>query len=179
MRTPIAERADVIDAIADGLEARLEDLTTLGIVEVGVPVPVSAMTQQMTIDCSGPWRKRPGTSPSSRSGRAPTAVSPASREPNGVVAVIIPWNGPIGTIASSVIPALAAGNLVVLRPPPEAPLSPSVFADVIGDPCCSGTDSRGGQRPGGRPGRYPRPWSPTPTSTTSPSLAAPPPAGAS
>ncbi|HQV17440.1 MAG TPA: aldehyde dehydrogenase, partial [Gordonia sp. (in: high G+C Gram-positive bacteria)] len=139
VRTPIAERADVIDAIADGLEARLEDLTTLGIVEVGVPVPVSAMTQQMTI---GLFRAvaeeaRNVTLIEERP-RTDGGVSRIVKEPNGVVAVIIPWNGPIGTIAFKVIPALAAGNSVVLKTSPEAPLSPSVFADVIGDLVAAG-----------------------------------------
>ena len=139
VRTPIAERADVIDAIADGLEARLEELTTLGIVEVGVPVPVSAMTQQMTI---GLFRAvaeeaRNVTLIEERP-RTDGGVSRIVKEPNGVVAVIIPWNGPIGTIAFKVIPALAAGNSVVLKTSPEAPLSPSVFADVIGDLVAAG-----------------------------------------
>jgi betaine-aldehyde dehydrogenase len=139
VRTPIAERADVIDAIADGLEARLEDLTTLGIVEVGVPVPVSAMTQQMTI---GLFRAvaeeaRNVTLIEERP-RTDGGVSRIVKEPTGVVAVIIPWNGPIGTIAFKVIPALAAGNSVVLKTSPEAPLSPSVFADVIGDLVAAG-----------------------------------------
>ncbi len=139
VRTPIAERADIIDAIADGLEARLEDLTTLGIVEVGVPVPVSAMTQQMTI---GLFRAvaeeaRNVTLIEERP-RTDGGVSRIVKEPNGVVAVIIPWNGPIGTIAFKVIPALAAGNSVVLKTSPEAPLSPSVFADVIGDLVAAG-----------------------------------------
>ena len=84
--------------------------------------------------------------------RTDGGVSRIVKEPNGVVAVIIPWNGPIGTIAFKMIPALAAGNSVVLKTSPEAPLSPSVFADVIGDLVAADGFRRGGQRPGGRPG---------------------------
>ncbi|WP_439031483.1 aldehyde dehydrogenase [Gordonia terrae] len=133
-RKPIAERAAIIDTIADRLEARTAELTTLGIVEVGVPVPVSAMTQQMTV---GLFRAvadeaRKVTLREERT-RADGGISRILREPSGVVAAIIPWNGPIGTIAFKVIPALAAGCSVVLKTSPEAPLSPSVFADVVGE----------------------------------------------
>ncbi len=132
--TPITERADVIDEIATRLEARTEELTTLGIVEVGVTLPVSAMTQQMTI---GLFRAvaaeaRKVALVEERT-RADGGVSRILKEPTGVVGVIIPWNGPIGTIAFKVIPALAAGCSVVLKTSPEACLSPSVFADVIGE----------------------------------------------
>ena len=133
-RTPITERADIIDAIADAMDARLEQLTTLGIVEVGVPVPVSMMTQQMVISLfrAVAEEARNVVLVDERT-RADGGVSRVVKEPNGVVAVIIPWNGPIGTIAFKVIPALAAGNSVVLKTSPEAPLSPSVFADVIAE----------------------------------------------
>ncbi|GAC68517.1 aldehyde dehydrogenase [Gordonia soli] len=133
-RTPIADRADVIDAIADRLEARAEELTTIGVVEVGVPLPVSAMTQQMTV---GLFRAVAAEARAARlvdeRSRADGGVSRVLKEPSGVVGVIIPWNGPIGTIAFKVIPALAAGCSVVLKTSPEAPLSPSVFADVVAE----------------------------------------------
>lgn len=132
--TPIAERADVIDEIANRLEARLPELIEIGIAEVGIPVPVSAMTQEMTLGLfhAVANEARNVTLVDERT-RADGGVSRVLKEPNGVVGVIIPWNGPIGTIAFKVIPALAAGCSVVLKTSPEAPLSPSVFADVIAE----------------------------------------------
>ena len=53
-----------------------------------------------------------------------------SREPIGVVAIIVPWNGPTAVIAF-VAAALAAGNSVVLKPAPQTPLS----AHVLGRLC--------------------------------------------
>jgi len=46
------------------------------------------------------------------------------REPLGVTAAIIPWNGPFAISCYKVAPALATGNTVVLKPPSLAPLSP-------------------------------------------------------
>ncbi|MBD0863371.1 aldehyde dehydrogenase [Gordonia sp. zg691] len=129
-----AERADVIDTIADRLEARVPELTTLGIAEVGVTTPVSAMTQQMVL---GLFRavaaEARAVNVVEERPRADGGVSRIVKEPTGVVAAIIPWNGPIGSIAFKVIPALAAGCSVVLKTSPEAPLSPSVFADVVAE----------------------------------------------
>lgn len=130
----MSQRADVLDAIADGLDRRLADLTTIGVIEVGIPISVSGMTQQMV---AGLFR---ATATIAREfevqevrTRADGGISRILKEPTGVVAAIIPWNGPIGTIAFKLAPALAAGCSVVLKTAPEAPLSPSVFADVIAD----------------------------------------------
>lgn len=51
-------------------------------------------------------------------------------EPLGVVAVVIPWNGPMTSIGQKVAPALAAGNCVVLKPPELAPFTSLRFAEL-------------------------------------------------
>jgi acyl-CoA reductase-like NAD-dependent aldehyde dehydrogenase len=45
------------------------------------------------------------------------------REPVGVVACITPFNFPLNLVAHKIAPALGAGNAVVLKPTPEAPLT--------------------------------------------------------
>lgn len=131
---PIRQRADVIDEIARRLEARMPELITLGVLEVGVPIPVSAMTQQMTIGLFGKVAERAReVEQIEERPRDDGGLSRIVREPSGVVAAIIPWNGPIGSIAFKVIPALVAGCSVVLKTSPEAPLSPLVFADVVAE----------------------------------------------
>ena len=54
-----------------------------------------------------------------------------SREPIGVCALITPWNWPMNQITLKVIPALAAGCTMVLKPSEIAPLSGMVFAEMI------------------------------------------------
>ena len=44
-------------------------------------------------------------------------------EPYGVIAVIVPWNGPFVSFGQTLAPALAAGNTVVIKPPELAPYS--------------------------------------------------------
>ncbi len=54
-------------------------------------------------------------------------------EPKGVCALITPWNWPINQVNLKVIPALAAGCTVVLKPSEIAPLSSMLLAEMIHD----------------------------------------------
>jgi aldehyde dehydrogenase (NAD+) len=54
-----------------------------------------------------------------------------TREPIGPVAAIVPWNAPVTLAAWKTAPALAAGCTVVLKPPPEAPLSNYLFTEAM------------------------------------------------
>jgi aldehyde dehydrogenase (NAD+) len=52
------------------------------------------------------------------------------REPVGVVASIVPWNGPAGLMAYKCAPALLAGCTIILKSSPEAPCSAYLFAEI-------------------------------------------------
>ncbi len=53
-----------------------------------------------------------------------------SREPVGVVAAILPWNGPAGLMAYKCAPALLAGCTLIVKSPPEAPCSAYILAEI-------------------------------------------------
>ena len=53
----------------------------------------------------------------------PGKISLMTREPSGVVSVIVPWNAPVTLLVRSVAPALAAGCSVVIKPAPQTPLT--------------------------------------------------------
>jgi acyl-CoA reductase-like NAD-dependent aldehyde dehydrogenase len=69
----------------------------------------------------------------------PTDVMPSGkktlaffrREPVGVVACITPFNFPLNLVAHKIAPALGAGNTVVLKPTPEAPMVAYMFAKLF------------------------------------------------
>ncbi|MDQ8204072.1 aldehyde dehydrogenase family protein [Pelagicoccus sp. SDUM812003] len=52
-------------------------------------------------------------------------------KPFGVVGLITPWNFPIGTAVVKLAPALLAGNCVILKPSPYAPLSPLLLGKAL------------------------------------------------
>ena len=55
------------------------------------------------------------------------------REPIGVVAAVIPWNSPFSAATTKLVPALLAGNTVVLKVSPENSLSMMLLADLFTD----------------------------------------------
>jgi len=60
---------------------------------------------------------------------APTTM--VAWEPIGVVGLITPWNWPMNQVTLKVIPAILAGNTVVLKPSEIAPLSSLLFAEML------------------------------------------------
>jgi acyl-CoA reductase-like NAD-dependent aldehyde dehydrogenase len=71
-----------------------------------------------------------GTSPCT----APSLVVQEVREPIGVIGVITPWNGP-SAIPMSIMPALACGNSVVLKPAELTPLAATFVARLASEAC--------------------------------------------
>lgn len=64
---------------------------------------------------------------------APTheqALALITREPMGVIGVIVPWNYPMIMAAWKIAPALACGNSVILKPSEKSPLSALRLADL-------------------------------------------------
>jgi len=54
-------------------------------------------------------------------------------EPIGVCGLITPWNWPMNQVAAKVIPALAAGCTMILKPSEESPLDAMIFAEVLAE----------------------------------------------
>jgi aldehyde dehydrogenase (NAD+) len=61
----------------------------------------------------------------------PNFVGYTVREPIGVVAAITPWNTPLGLLGWKLLPALAAGNTVVVKPSEVTPASTLAFAELV------------------------------------------------
>ena len=51
--------------------------------------------------------------------------------PYGIIAAIVPWNAPISLATAKVIPALLAGNAVIIKPSPRAPHGLTKFLDLL------------------------------------------------
>ncbi len=54
------------------------------------------------------------------------------REPIGIVAAITPFNFPLNMVAHKVAPALAAGNVVILKPSPQTPIARQIISVPTG-----------------------------------------------
>ncbi len=126
--TPVAERQRLLRAIADGLEARAEEIAATVTAEVGMPLKLSRVIQAGLPIAS--FRLAADLLDDLSFEEEIDSVL-VVREPVGVVGAITPWNYPLHQVACKVAPALAAGCTVVLKPSEVAPLSAFVLAEVV------------------------------------------------
>ncbi|HEY5635607.1 MAG TPA: aldehyde dehydrogenase family protein [Burkholderiales bacterium] len=126
-RTPVAERAAVLEKISAGLKARADELAKLIAQEVGMPVKMAARIQAaLPIMNFANYAKLV----KDFAFESQVGNSLVMREAVGVVGAITPWNYPLHQIALKVAPALAAGCTVVLKPSEVAPFNAFVLAEV-------------------------------------------------
>ena len=128
--TPPAERAAVLRRLAAGLGARGEEIAAAMTLEMGAPITftraVAVGLPPMSVEAFAkvaedfPWTEEIGN-------------SLIVREPIGVVGAIVPWNFPVQQIVTKVVPALLAGNSVVLKPSEVAPLAARIFAEAAAE----------------------------------------------
>ncbi|MFF7468608.1 aldehyde dehydrogenase family protein [Streptomyces sp. NPDC008092] len=77
------------------------------------------------------WEETPESASESAPESAPAVRTVVRREPVGVVAAVIPWNSPFSAAMAKIVPALLAGNTVVLKVSPENSLSMGLLADLL------------------------------------------------
>lgn len=133
-KTSVAERAQILNRIADRIEENLEMLAVAETWDNGKPVRETlAADMPLAVDhfryFAGAVRAQEGTL--SQIDDNTTAYH--FHEPLGVVGQIIPWNFPILMAVWKLAPALAAGNAIVLKPAEQTPASIMVLMELIAD----------------------------------------------
>jgi aldehyde dehydrogenase len=133
-RTSVAERALILNRIADRMEENLELLAVAETWDNGKPIrETRAADLPLAIDhfryFAGAIRGQEG----SLAEIDQDTVAYHFHEPLGVVGQIIPWNFPLLMACWKMAPALAAGNCVVLKPAEQTPASIMVWIELVGD----------------------------------------------
>ncbi|MBT8447122.1 MAG: 2-hydroxymuconic semialdehyde dehydrogenase [Gammaproteobacteria bacterium] len=131
-----AERADLLRAVADGIERRFDDFVSAEVADTGKPVadarsldiPRGAANFRVFADLAlaAASECHPMTTADGRG-----ALNYTVRKPLGVVGVIAPWNLPLLLLTWKVAPAMAAGNAVIAKPSEETPSSATLLAEVM------------------------------------------------
>ena len=123
-----ADRIDLLQAVIDEYNRRYDEFAATISLEMGAPMSFATdaqayagkvhMESTLQMAKSFEWETRRGT-------------TLLLREGIGVCALITPWNWPMNQIACKVAPALVAGCTMVLKPSEIAPLSGTLFAEVM------------------------------------------------
>lgn len=125
------ERAKVISRVVLEIERRAEEIGTAFMHEVGGP---AYMAQFMAQQAKRMWEDAArlcGAFKFEEKRSWDNGYGSLIFEPVGVVATILPWNGPVPTISLKIAPALAAGCPVVIKPAPEAPIGTMILAEAL------------------------------------------------
>ena len=122
------DRLTLLRRLLQLFDARAEDFAQLTTLEMGAPITFAreaqiAGTRAHIADAirileTWEFERRSG----------PTLLA---HEPVGVCALITPWNFPVLQVVTKVLPALATGCTMVLKPSEYAPLSPMLFAELL------------------------------------------------
>jgi aldehyde dehydrogenase (NAD+) len=125
------ERGAALLRVADALQESFEELVETWIVEMGAPRIISEAFHRTGIDN---WRMAARLHERVELEEVRTWWDTTVRvvkEPVGVVAAIIPWNGPVATAGWKMGPALAAGCPTILKAAPEGPVNVMILAEAL------------------------------------------------
>jgi aldehyde dehydrogenase len=133
-RTSTTERANILNKIADRIEASLPMLAAAETWDNGKPIrETMAADLPLAVDH---FRYFAGCIRAQEGGVSEIdhdTIAYHYHEPIGVVGLIVPWNFPILMATWKLAPALAAGNCVVLKPAEQTPVSILMLVELIAD----------------------------------------------
>jgi betaine-aldehyde dehydrogenase len=133
--TTPSQRSLALFRIADAMEARITDLIEIEIENTGKPRAITyaeevpPMLDQIRF-FAGAARMLEGKSAGEYMANFTSYVR---REPIGVCAQVTPWNYPLMMAAWKFVPAIAAGNTVVLKPSDTTPASTTLLAEIAAE----------------------------------------------
>jgi aldehyde dehydrogenase (NAD+) len=131
--TPPQERGRLLNALATRIRDRSDHLATLETTDNGKPI---SHAQADVETCARYFEYYAGIADKVHGNSIPLTdeyVDYTVREPLGVTAQIIPWNLPTNIFGRSVAPALATGNVAVVKPAEQTPLTAVKIAQLASE----------------------------------------------
>ncbi len=135
-KAPLHQRISWLEDVANMLEEHSEDMAMTLVNEVAKPIAFARVEVERCIETIRITAKElialhGETIPTDVAPSGKKTIAYFSRVPVGVVACITPFNFPLNLVAHKIAPALGAGNAVVLKPTPEAPLTAYKLAKLF------------------------------------------------
>ncbi|MDP3086184.1 MAG: aldehyde dehydrogenase [Rubrivivax sp.] len=128
---PPAVRKKILQRFADKILAAKDELALLETLDMGKPIQYSlAVDVPSTARCIAWYAEAVDKVYDEIAPTAANSLALITREPMGVIGVIVPWNYPMIMASWKLGPALAAGNSVVLKPSEKSPLTALRLAEL-------------------------------------------------
>lgn len=126
-----AARKRVMIKFADQLLAHADELALMETLDMGKPIKYAkGVDVNSAANCIRWYGEAVDKVYDEIAPTGPNALALITREPVGVVGIIVPWNYPMIMAAWKIAPALAAGNSVVLKPSEKSPLTALRLAEL-------------------------------------------------
>ena len=127
--TTVQTRKDLLERILGIYKKRYDEMAELISLELGAPISMSKRSQAAVGvgHLEGFLQAMDDLVLRQELANGDTLI----REPIGVCGLITPWNWPVNQVALKVLPALATGCTVVLKPSELTPLSAMLYADIL------------------------------------------------
>lgn len=139
-RLPVAERQAALTRFLDAVEARKTELVDMIVAEAGATrmlaeflqygIPMKHARRTIELAARNPITPLPVELTPNAQGSTTLGTGVVSREPVGVVAAISPYNFPFFLNIGKIVPALAVGCTVVLKPSPYTPMEALVLGEI-------------------------------------------------
>jgi 5-carboxymethyl-2-hydroxymuconic-semialdehyde dehydrogenase len=129
-RTPPEERARILHAIGEGIEARVPDLAAVETRDNGSTLRSMRNSVMPRVAHNFHFFADRLLQLRHDDFDVREHTNHVSWDPSGVAVVVTPWNAPLMLGTWRLAPALAAGNAVVFKPPEWAPLTASMLAEI-------------------------------------------------
>lgn len=132
--TPAADKAALLHRIADGVEARLDELAHAESVDTGKPISLARSVDIPRAVANLRFFAGALMHFASEShGMEDRGFNYTLRQPLGTVGTISPWNLPLYLFTWKIAPALAAGNCVVAKPSEVTPATATLFCAIASE----------------------------------------------
>ena len=129
--TPLEQRADILYAIAQGIESQLDELALAESIDNGKPISLAKTVDIPRAASNFKFFSHACSQFASEShSMTSTATNYTLRQAIGIVGCISPWNLPLYLFTWKIAPALAAGNCVIAKPSEVTPKTAALLGNI-------------------------------------------------
>jgi len=129
--TPLEQRADILYAIAQGIESQLDELALAESIDNGKPISLAKTVDIPRAASNFKFFAHACSQFASEShSMTSTATNYTLRQAIGIVGCISPWNLPLYLFTWKIAPALAAGNCVIAKPSEVTPKTAALLGEI-------------------------------------------------
>ena len=130
--TPAEKRAEIMNAAADEMQRRADDLIDAHVITMGCP---RHLTAGLHVDAPIEGMRYYAARAAQMDEVEENGSVLLLKEPIGVCALINPWNYPLHQLIGKIAPALAAGCTIVAKPATQTPLQDFIMAEIFATVC--------------------------------------------